>query len=222
MGMADGTMSFDFTKTGQWEFMNYEVRVTRGDQSFGVPLSKTLMIVGSDPKCDVVLDDPAIGKQQGVLHCRDKQIVFTNGSQKLLPTINGTRTSFCEMNQGVVLEIGPFTLQMVQTEQYWASLEGFTAPNRGRRWTLRDDVETIGRAGTRKNSVELDDPTVSRTQATITREAEQTWLQNESSNVSSCCINGQGVSGKQALADGDLIQVGQQLLRFKVRDGKSL
>jgi hypothetical protein len=79
----------------------------------------------------------------------------------------------------VVLLVDPFRLH----KQYWASLEGFTASNRGRRWSLRDGVETIGRAGTRKNQ----------------------WTRALSQASS---IRWRSDSG------------GQQLLRFKLREGK--
>lgn len=212
----DGTLKLSFSDGNRWDFTGLEVVATRSDgrgSAQHVQLNKPILKIGSSPDCDVVLDDPSIGPSQASLHCREKSIFFTNNNTKVPSTVNGQKMSLGEVTENATIVIGPFQLRLVSTAGFWGYLEAYSSPNRGRRWVLREELVTIGRAGTRKNTVEIEDPTVSRAHATIKRLPDKAQLLVESSSGETY-VNGQRVNGQIDLKDGDLIQTGQQLLRY--------
>jgi class 3 adenylate cyclase len=112
------------------------------------------------------------------------------------------------------LELGGFKLRLVELQDQVSFLEGYTDPYRDRQWGLGGEPMTIGRPGTRKNRVEMEDPTVSREHATIENVGGAFYLRPESKSTQTF-VNGEAIEGLRALTDGDLIQIGQQVLRFR-------
>lgn len=85
----------------------------------------------------------------------------------------------------------------------------------GNRFDLNSKITTIGRAGGRKNDLEIMDTTISRSQATI-RYDDRTrsfTLTNESS-TNPTFVNSQEARPSMELKDGDLIQMGKTKMRF--------
>lgn len=111
-------------------------------------------------------------------------------------------------------QIGELTLRLVQTRPS-ALLQGLNEPQRGQVWNLgARSLSLIGRSGKRINHVTLEEPTVSRAHACLSRQGETYSLQIESSAAS--FLNGMPLSPGQPaiLKDGDLIRLGNALLAF--------
>lgn len=89
-------------------------------------------------------------------------------------------------------------------------------PDKGREFPLHKPVTTIGRAGARKNDVELGDDTVSKDQASIYYDAarREFSIANESA-TNPTKVNGVQISGPTLLENGGLIEAGRTVLRFK-------
>jgi len=89
-------------------------------------------------------------------------------------------------------------------------------PDKGREFPLHKPVTTIGRAGTRKNDVELADDTVSKDQASVYYDnaRRQFSIVNESA-TNSTAVNGAQISGPTIIENGSLIELGRTALRFK-------
>ena len=87
-----------------------------------------------------------------------------------------------------------------------------TGPESKRVFTLNQPVETIGRGA--DSSICLHDPTVSRRHAEVRQEGERYWLVDLGS-TNRTQVNGQPITNVQ-LSDGDLVQLGASLLRFRI------
>jgi hypothetical protein len=89
-------------------------------------------------------------------------------------------------------------------------------PDKGKEFALHQQVTTIGRPGTRKNDVELNDDTVSKEQASIYYDnvKKQFTVANESA-TNPTRVNGQTISGPTLIENGSLLEMGRTVLRFK-------
>ena len=89
-------------------------------------------------------------------------------------------------------------------------------PDKGKEFTLHQQVTAIGRPGSRKNDVELGDDSVSKTQASIYYDAatKRFSIANESA-TNPTKVNNAEVSGPVLLEDGAGIEMGKTVLRFK-------
>ncbi len=96
-----------------------------------------------------------------------------------------------------------------------ASISVSEGPDRGRTFTLGKPVTTLGRAGHRKNDIELSDTTISRDQARIVCDAASRafTLVNEST-TNPTRVNGQVVDSA-ILQEGDSIEFGATVAKFK-------
>ena len=89
-------------------------------------------------------------------------------------------------------------------------------PDKDKQFTLHKQVTTIGRAGARKNDIELTDDTISKEQASIfydntTREFS---ISNEST-TNPTMVNKKIITESLVLKDNDDIEAGETVLRFK-------
>ncbi len=89
-------------------------------------------------------------------------------------------------------------------------------PDKGITYTLRKQVTTIGRGGSRKNDVELSDDTVSKEQSSIVydRTTKEFSVSNEST-TNPTQVNQEIVTDPVILKNNDLIEVGASAIRFK-------
>ncbi|MBM3294430.1 MAG: FHA domain-containing protein [Candidatus Aminicenantes bacterium] len=89
-------------------------------------------------------------------------------------------------------------------------------PDKGKEFTLHQQVTTIGRPGTRKNDIELNDETVSKEQASIyfDNAKKQFTVANEST-TNPTRINGQPLTGPMVIENGTLLEMGRTVLLFK-------
>lgn len=89
-------------------------------------------------------------------------------------------------------------------------------PDKDKEFTLHKQATTIGRAGSRKNDIELQDDTVSKEQATVVYDntTKKFSLTNESA-TNPTMVNGNVTSGNVVLNNDDLIEMGKTVLKFK-------
>jgi hypothetical protein len=89
-------------------------------------------------------------------------------------------------------------------------------PDQGKEFPLHQQVTTIGRPGSRKNDIELNDDTVSKEQGSIYYDnvKKEFSVANESA-TNPTRINGQPISGPTVVENGALIEIGRTVLRFK-------
>jgi hypothetical protein len=89
-------------------------------------------------------------------------------------------------------------------------------PDKDKEFTLHQQITTIGRPGTRKNDIELDDDTVSKEQASVYYDnvKKEFSVVNESA-TNPTRINGQPVSGPTVIENGAVLEIGRTVLRFK-------
>ena len=157
--------------------------------------------------------------RQATLLFRQEALFFTNLGTQFSATLNGNPVTFSQLAHGDELELADHVLRVEKMAEYLAMLEGYSAPYQGRKWPLGQEPVAIGRPGRRLNAVELNDRTVSREQATVAWTPQGFTLQPETAN-SPIRVNGEAARGVTSLADGDLIQLGQQLLRLRVVKSK--
>lgn len=89
-------------------------------------------------------------------------------------------------------------------------------PDKGREFPLHKQVTTLGRPGSRKNDVELDDDTVSKEQASIffDTNTKRFTLSNQS-HTNATQVNQVVVTEGKELEAGDLIEMGRTSIRFE-------
>ena len=180
------------------------------------PITRASMQVGSasNPRPnDIVLDGAEAAERQAVLQVRNQNVMFLNFDQSNAAKKGGKSITYCEFAPGEEIEVGGYRLKLQKHQPASASLVGYSHPYRGRRWLLRPGANTVGRPGKRDNQVVLEERTVSRTHCTLTGDNEVFRLHNET-EPSATFVNGHPVSQDTVLQDGDLIQLGAQILRF--------
>ena len=96
-----------------------------------------------------------------------------------------------------------------------AYLKGYSAQYSERVWPLDEGIFSIGRQGRRENQILLDHPTVSREHATLYCQDGRYRLLAES-NTNPVLVGGNRVAPGQSvnLSPGDLIEIGELVLRF--------
>ncbi len=207
----------DFLRTG------FDLLITSPDGAERrQPVCYAQMSIGGpgDKVNDVILD--GLANRQAVLHYRQGQLFFTNQNASCPCTINGEPASFREVSDQDEIRLGGYTVLVSSLMDQLATLEGYTEPNRNRHWPIGNDPCTIGRKGKRENKVELEDPTVSRVQATIRHVDGTFFLESETDSSPTRCSGDKVQMGQpRVLSDGDLIQLGQQLFRFRTAKGAS-
>ena len=187
-----------------------------------VPLCYSHMTIGSleGPKPnDIVLDIAGMANRQAILKLISSNLFFNNLNPRFEVTVNGAPCAFCQLQPGDRLNFGSHTITVLKLSKAVAFLEGYTDPHRRQHWTLADTRILVGRPGKRSNHVELNDPTVSREHASIVYAEGHFVISPDSAHQ--VWVNTETVKGMQVLNDEDLIQIGQQLLRFRTYSAKS-
>jgi len=89
-------------------------------------------------------------------------------------------------------------------------------PDKGKEFTLHKQATTIGRAGIRKNDIELTDDTISKEQASIFYDntTKEFSITNESV-TNPTMINKKIITESTVLKSDDLIEAGETVIRFK-------
>lgn len=95
-------------------------------------------------------------------------------------------------------------------------LASLSAGLHSRIWPLGEGSSTLGRRGRRSNTIELSEPSISRSHATITIAGDEVHLLNESPQALTA-VNGVQLEAEQAqrLEPGDLLQLGELLFRWE-------
>lgn len=89
-------------------------------------------------------------------------------------------------------------------------------PDQGKEFTLHKQVTTIGRPGTRKNDIEMNDDTVSKEQTSIYYDsASKIFTVTNESMTNPTKVNGGMITDPVHLKDGDKIEMGRTVLVFK-------
>ncbi|MGB9006840.1 MAG: FHA domain-containing protein [Candidatus Aminicenantales bacterium] len=89
-------------------------------------------------------------------------------------------------------------------------------PDKGKEFALTKLATTIGRAGARKNDVELSDDTVSKEQATINYDnAKKIFTIVNESSTNPTRANGTPVSGSAVVENNTVVEIGRTQIRFR-------
>lgn len=206
-----------FAGNRAWLRSGYDLLIEDEHQSRRMPLCYSYLTVGrdaADRRCDIALDAKGISGRQAMLKLVKGQVFFTNLDVRVTCTVNGEESAFSQLRDGDVLEVGGARITLIQLKEAVAFLEGYSDPHRQHHWTLAPGANRLGRAGKRINEVQLDDLTVSREHAVIESQEGVFMLRTES-GVDATWVNAEPVEGLKVLHDEDLIQLGQQLLRFR-------
>lgn len=143
------------------------------------------------------------------------QVSFRNlGDEPLYK--DGELVKSGRLELGACLEHAGGRVRLWDSAQATAYLKGYSAPYSGEIWPLGEGEHPMGRPGQRDNAIALDHPTVSRKHATIAgREGRYQLLAESSTNP--VCVGGQRLEPGQwtDLNDGDLLEVGDLVLRFQ-------
>ncbi|MCA9795289.1 MAG: adenylate/guanylate cyclase domain-containing protein [Candidatus Eremiobacteraeota bacterium] len=198
----------------QWLRTGFDLHLIGPDGERRVPLCYSHMTIGceGEKNNDIVVSAPGVANRQGLLKLIQGQVYFNNIHPAFPIEINGEVATFRQLKPNDELTIASMKVRLVRLREDVAFLEGYTDPHRRQHWTLTESA-TIGREGRRQNTVTLDDRTVSRVHATIESKDGVFALRPESDNPT--WINAEPVEGMRILKDEDLIQIGQQLLRFR-------
>ena len=204
-----------------WLRSGYDLLIEESGQSRRVPLCYSYLTLGrdtSDRRCDVQLSSPQVSGRQAMLKLVKGQVFFTNLDLNVACRVNGEESGFCQLRDGDQLQVGEALITLIQLKEAVAFLEGYTEPHRKQHWTLSPGVTQLGRSGRRHNEVELQDPTVSRQHASI-ESHEGVFMLKLEDGQDATWVNAEPVESLKVLHDEDLIQVGQQLLRFRTYQG---
>ncbi len=195
----------------------YELRITPPHRdSLVIPLHRSVLRVGPTAECDVVLSDCPnlrLGLVQGELN-------FFNESLETPVTFQGVQVQSGMLKVGDLLEFAGH--QML----FWDScapahyLEGFSPPYVGKLWPMTNGSFRIGRGESRKNEVDLDNPTVSRAHATLEIDANGQRLLAESA-TNAVLVNGETLEpgSSCSLGQSDLLEFGNLMFRFHQKTG---
>jgi len=193
-----------------------------GRLSSRIPVCHAHVTIGTKvgPKQnDIYLNEPAMANRQAILKLIEDKLFFNSLNPAFEVTINGTPSSFAQLEPNDVLKFGDFTITVLDLPTSIAFLESYTDPHRKQQWTLSQGRNPIGRPGARKNTVELEDQTVSRTHATILHAEGHYIIQPDGKWP--VWVNGDIVNAMCILGDEDIVQMGNQLLRFRCYKAKS-
>ena len=196
----------------------FELLVSDGERSRRFPVCFSEVLLGSpgERPVDLELDAPQLANRQAAFHFRDGNLFLTNFDARVPFSVNGVTSTFSPLKDGDRLTFLNYILQVFHYDQKLATLEGCTEPYCDRLWGVGEEPVTIGRgSGKRANVVDLNDRTVSRAQATILFRNGEFFLQPDTAN-SPVRVNGVQVGEPEALPNGALLQLGQQLFRFRI------
>lgn len=201
----------------QWLRTGFDLHVREPGFERRIPFCYAHMTLGrtqADKHNDIAVRAPELAPRQAMFKLVRDQIFFSNLDPAVDSFVNGEPCTFAQLQHGDEVRIGSVSVQLIQLTEAVAFLEGYTEPHRREHWTLDLARTLIGRNGKRDNQVELRDPTVSREHATIEL-SDSLFVLRPESDVAPTWVNAEVVRGMRVLQDEDLIQLGQQLLRFR-------
>lgn len=204
-----------FTRTG------FELTVSDGRTSTRYPVCSGEVVLGGpgERAVDLQLEAPELANRQAVFHYRQGSLFFTNLDSSVPISVNGTLSTFAPLKDGDQLSFLHYLVGVFHVDQKLATLEGCSDPHRGQLWGMDGQEMTIGRgSGVRPNLVDLNDRTISRAQATVLHQGGGSFVLRPDTSNSPVRINGKAIAGEEKLPNGSLIQLGQQLLRFRISE----
>lgn len=207
-----------FAGNRAWLRSGYDLLIEEEQGTRRMPMCYSYLTIGSDHsdrRCDIVLHSPQVSARQAMLKLVKGQVFFTNLDVRNTCFVNAEESAFAQLRDGDVLEVAGARITLLQLKEAVGFLEGYSEPHRQHHWTLCVGTNRLGRAGKRSNEVVLDDPTVSREHATIESQGDIFVLKVEEGGQGSTWVNAEPVESMKVLHNEDLIQVGQQLMRFR-------
>lgn len=192
------------------------IECPRGKPSRRVPMCYSHMTIGSSkgPKSnDITIDEPGLANRQAILKLISSSLFFNNLNPSFETKVNDNPCAYHQLSPSDTITIGEHKITLLKLSHLVAHLEGYTDPHRKQHWTLAEPRTRLGRPGRRHNDIELLDPTVSRQHASILITEGQFVIQPDAKRP--IWVNTEQVKGLRVLHDEDLIQIGQQLLRFR-------
>jgi len=202
-----------------WDLL---VESADGQLSSRIPVCHSHITIGTKygaKQNDIYLDEPSMANRQGILKLIEDKLFFNSLNPSYEVLLNGSPSSFAQLEPNDVLQFGRYTITILDLPTSIAFLESYTDPHRKQQWTLKQGRNHIGRPGSRKNHVELEDQTVSRTHATILH-AEGHYIVQPDGKWP-VWVNGDMVNAMCILGDEDIVQMGNQLMRFRCYKAKS-
>ena len=206
-----------FAGNRAWLRSGYDLLIEEPHSKRRMPLCYSYLTIGNtsgDRRADIQLNCGQITSRQAMLKLVKGQVFFTNLESKVPCFINGEESAFSQLKDGDRLQIGSACITLIQLKEAVGFLEGYSEPHRQHHWTLVEGLNRIGRPGKRDNEVVLNDPTVSREHASIERQ-DGVFVLRVESGASATWVNAEPAESVKMLHDEDLIQLGQQLLRFR-------
>lgn len=205
-------------KGRQWIQSGWDLLIESvdGDLSHRVPVCFSHLTIGTQdgPKSnDIYLEEPKMANRQAILKLIEDKLFFNSLSPAFEIKLNDEPCTFAELKPRDILHFGNHTVTIVDLPRAVAYLESYTEPHRKQQWSLVEIQTPIGRYGSRENLVELDDMTVSRNHATILQTEGHFVIQPDGEWP--VWVNGDQVDTMAVLADEDILQIGNQLLRFR-------
>jgi DNA-binding SARP family transcriptional activator len=191
---------------------SYELRISPPNRdSLVIPLHRSLIRIGPSAECDVVLSDCPhlrLGLVQGELN-------FYNETLETPVSLQGSQLQSGTLKVGDTLEFAGHQLLFWDSCPQTHYLEGFSPPYVGKLWPITNGTFRIGRGESRKNEIDLDNPTVSRAHATLEVQPDSQKLIAESS-TNSVLVNGQALEpgSSRTLGQSDLLEFGSLVFRF--------
>lgn len=193
-----------------------------GRLSQRMPVCRAHLTIGTGegPKQnDIYLHEPAMANRQAILKLIDEKLFFNSLNPSFEIYLNDAPCTFSQLEAKDVLRFGDHTITVLDLPTAIAFLEGYTEPHRKQQWTLSKPRITIGRPGARENLVALEDMTVSRSHASILQAEGHFIIQPDGRWP--VWVNGEKVKAMAILGDEDIIQLGNQLMRFRCYKAKS-
>jgi ABC-type multidrug transport system ATPase subunit/pSer/pThr/pTyr-binding forkhead associated (FHA) protein len=193
-----------------------------GQAARTVPLVGTTLILGRDPStCQIVIPNPAVSR-------RHAQLDYQGGSwwiEDLQSTnhtyVNGREIRRQQLHDGDIIRIGDQQGNWVGLtyKNGAASAASPVIPYAG---TTRMKTTHLPQAGgvivigrDPASQIHLDHPSVSRQHASVVISPQGFLIQDSSSNGT--FVNGQRISGAQALRVGDMVQIGPFKLKLETQ-----
>lgn len=196
----------------------YELLLSDGKTSTRFPICQSEFVLGCPGlrEIDIALEEAGLINRQAGFHFREGSLFFTNYNSAVPFSVNGVVSTFSPLKDGDQISFLHYIARVFQHDLKLATLEGCTEPYRDRLWGIGDEPATIGRGtGKRENLVDLNDRTVSRAHATITNDNGKFYLHPDTTS-SPVRLNGNSIHAPEELPNGALLQLGQQLLRFRI------
>lgn len=201
----------------QWLRTGYDlIWTTPNGGERRIPVCYSHMTIGSSfgrKSNDLTINERGVANRQILLKLIQGNVYLNNISPKFGVQVNGETVTFRQLKPNDQICVAGHQVRLIRLQEKVAFLEGYTTPHLREHWTLASKRTTLGRLGRRDNDVELTDPTVSREHATIEFSDGVFVLTRETDNITQ--VNAEPVKTLRVLNDEDLIQLGQQLLRFR-------